>query len=618
MDFPPSLCSVPSVREYIIFIDSDSEITNTPDERDIMLYKKLKELQTQWNIHFHSSKIKNNKIVPLGVNYKSPYSCLCNIQCLYEIVNMQTSFYQMLDNVISSREKMYNLNQKKQQFVRYLFHELRNPLNTINLAVEAIQKDDKKYSNDDSIETINLIYHQGQAMARIINDTLLLLKNEDKALKLEYAPFSIHSMIIWVAETLKYQLAEKKIQFSTSIQSVSVFAFGVTANDHLNIPKVDVIGDKYKLRQVLINLLSNAIKFTPIGGKIEIIMNISILSPTLVETAVNTERSISGGFFKPLKLQSDNLEFISADSPKMQKIENIPESHTLTQIHKCGHFKISVIDTGIGIPPHLRSQLFVEPYMQIIPAQLQQGKGTGLGLNISRSIIELHGGRIGYNVPQSGIGSEFYFTLDLNFQLRSLRSISSLPRRLNPKGLSLTLPMSPTSNLSSGAITPFHISITPPTDSNNEKKLEIDTTKSYHSQIFNVDLQNIDDYNAKNYKILIAEDSEATLKLMLNLVSRLGYNATGVSNGELAVQKFREAKVLPFDLILMDGNMPVKDGIVATRELRALGLTIPIIAVTGNAIQSDIEIFMRAGANDYLIKPINIKDLSVILKQYLK
>ena len=129
-------------------------------------------------------------------------------------------------------------------------------------------------------------------------------------------------------------------------------------------------------------------------------------------------------------------------------------------------------------------------------------------------------------------------------------------------------------------------------------------------------------------RVLVAEDSLPNLKLLLVLLRKMRTEAVGVENGQLAVDRFRDwherrkrgelNAPLPFDLVLMDGNMPILGGIEATRQLRAMGVSLPIYAVTGNAMAEDTAEFLRAGANaPVLTKPIQQKELQKILTQHM-
>ena len=115
------------------------------------------------------------------------------------------------------------------------------------------------------------------------------------------------------------------------------------------------------------------------------------------------------------------------------------------------------------------------------------------------------------------------------------------------------------------------------------------------------------------------------LKLLLVLLRKMRVDCKGVENGQLAVDEFkawREAQLrgdasvpLPYDVLLIDGNMPVLGGIAATRLLRQMAVPIPIFAVTGNAMAEDTDEFLRAGANSpVLTKPVQQKELRKIIE----
>lgn len=125
-------------------------------------------------------------------------------------------------------------------------------------------------------------------------------------------------------------------------------------------------------------------------------------------------------------------------------------------------------------------------------------------------------------------------------------------------------------------------------------------------------------HEANNYAghILLAEDNEASVTTMLDILEFMHYRVTVATNGQEAVES---AQSDPPDLILMDMQMPVMDGLEATRQLRRNPtLTdVPIIALTGMALSDDRERSLQAGCTDYLTKPIRIKDLREMLAQFL-
>lgn len=117
----------------------------------------------------------------------------------------------------------------------------------------------------------------------------------------------------------------------------------------------------------------------------------------------------------------------------------------------------------------------------------------------------------------------------------------------------------------------------------------------------------------KSLKVLVAEDDEVNVILLQELFEQQGVNVTFVPNGKEAVEKVEKEQ---FDLILMDINMPIMNGIEATRHIREMGSAIPIIAFTANALVGDREEFLACGMDDYMSKPISLENFYRILEVY--
>ncbi len=168
------------------------------------------------------------------------------------------------------------------------------------------------------------------------------------------------------------------------------------------------------------------------------------------------------------------------------------------------------------------------------------------------------------------------------------------------------------SNFSSLSATPTH--------STEEKKTFSSSNSPLARKSALVALENLQSKKPENFRILVVEDSEPNRKLLLIKLKRLGFIAEGAENGKLAVEIFEKTsndEMPKFDLILMDGSMPIMGGPEATRAIRALGMKIPILAVTGNALQEDVKEFIDAGANEVLTKPVNEITLVAALNKYL-
>ncbi len=232
--------------------------------------------------------------------------------------------------------------------------------------------------------------------------------------------------------------------------------------------------------------------------------------------------------------------------------------------------RFSVRDTGIGIPANRQDILF-SPFSQVDGSTTRKYGGTGLGLAISRQLAELMGGMIGVE-SEEGIGSTFWFTAV--FEKQSLRPGST-------EGLAEIE--------GEGAID--HIAKRPAISRSLKRKI----------------------------RILVAEDNPVNQKVAQALLRKMGLQADVVANGLEAVNALQTT---PYDLVLMDCQMPEMDGYEATRIIRrqgskALNPGIPIIAMTALAMQGDREKCIQAGMNDFIAKPVKRRELAEMLISWL-
>ncbi|MBP5988092.1 MAG: response regulator [Azonexus sp.] len=219
----------------------------------------------------------------------------------------------------------------------------------------------------------------------------------------------------------------------------------------------------------------------------------------------------------------------------------------------------AVRDTGIGIPADKQAQVF-EAFAQEDSSTSRRFGGTGLGLSISRQLVTLMGGRI-WLESAAGQGSTFHFSVDM------------------ASGDPHDLPAAP----DSPAILPTE---------------------------------------AGNADILLVEDNRVNQKVAIALLERRGYRVTVAENGALALELVT-APDAPFALILMDMQMPVMDGLEATRQIRSFEAAhgrprLPIVAMTANAMQGDRENCVAAGMDDYVSKPIRADALYERINHFLK
>ncbi len=265
-------------------------------------------------------------------------------------------------------------------------------------------------------------------------------------------------------------------------------------------------GDPHRLKQILINLLNNAIKFT-VKGYVNLTVNL--------------------------------------DQSKKQKKG---EGECIL------HFFVK--DTGIGIPKEKQEMVF-EAFAQADQSIARQYGGTGLGLTISKRLIEVMGGNI-WVESQPGKGSEFNFTVKL-------------------------------------------------------KVGSPDLARDASQEVREAILKRMESLNCKGVRILLAEDSQPSQELMQEYFTLFGCEGDFVGNGLEVIEKIKKSS---YDLCLMDVELPGLDGLETTRRIRKDNKELPIIALTASAMKEDQERCLKAGMNDYLTKPIDMMQLKEKIALY--
>lgn len=245
----------------------------------------------------------------------------------------------------------------KSDFLANMSHELRTPLNSVIGFSEVLQDELFGTLNEKQKEYINDILGSGKHLLDLINDILDLSKVEAGKLELELSTFSLKDALNAAMSMFKEKAMKHNLKLDLEIE-----------------PEADaeIEADERKLRQIMFNLLSNAAKFTPDGGSVHV-----------------AARLVSSLSFQVLSL---NLK---------------PE--TLTLNPNADFIEVSVSDTGIGIKPEDIPKLFQE-FMQLESAYTKEYAGTGLGLALTKKLVELHGGKI-WVESEFGKGSRFVFMI---------------------------------------------------------------------------------------------------------------------------------------------------------------------------------------------------------------
>ncbi|MBI5102284.1 MAG: diguanylate cyclase [Nitrospirae bacterium] len=391
------------------------------------------------------------------------------------------------DKVMERTRELENMNLEliksnkiKARFISNMSHELRTPLNSILGFSEILLEKTFGDLNEKQRRHVTNIFSSGKHLLQLVNNILDLAKIEAGKIELFLEDFEVRQAIDEVVMVMNSLAAKKSITIKTEVQDdVSVFN-----------------ADKLKFKQILYNLVSNAIKFTPEGGVI----------------------GIRAG-------QVINVNTPAAWGPEGQQV-----------------LTITVWDKGIGIRPEDIDRIF-EEFEQADSSMSRNFEGTGLGLSLTRKLVDLHGGQISVRSTY-GEGSEFTFSL----------------------------PSSRTDALVEAPGEDYLTAPAPLQETGEEAPL-----------------------------VLVVEDDLPTSEILTIHLTKSGYRVIHSYDGADAIQKAKELK--PF-AITLDVMLPKKDGWEVLQTLKADPATnnIPVLI---HSIIDNRELAFALGASDYLIKPLD-------------
>ena len=517
-----------------------------------------------------------------------------------------------------ARKEALEASRIKSEFLANMSHEIRTPLNGIIGFTNLLLKFDVSLTQRDYLDTIQ---KSSESLLAIINDILDFSKIEAGKLVLDQVPLNFQEVVEDVLTMLAPMAHEKHLE------QVSLF--------YSDVP-TGIVGDPLRLKQILTNLVNNAIKFTDHG---EIVVRVML----------------------------DDMKDNSAT------------------------IKVSVSDTGIGLTKEQQRALF-SAFRQADTTTARRFGGTGLGLVISKHLVEQMRGEIGLE-SEPGQGSTFWFTFraeihnadaiempllinqrchiaiyDSNATVRAnlkntlqkrkvevsefsdfgaLASLLARPEdqlphaiivginaqhplyqetvnlvRANQNRIPLVIHANPAdqsllADLLDGRVLPL---ITKPLCQQKAYDLLgslISTDAFQHHRSFTeADQKRVSRIGHQPLRVIAVDDNAANLKLLTALLEDLDVLVTACDSGIKALQHIEQRE---FDLVLMDIQMPVMDGVETARRIRIMEKgerRTPIIAVTAHALASEKHQLLNSGMDDYVTKPINESQLIHIIHKW--
>ncbi len=407
---------------------------------------------------------------------------------------------------------------------------------------------------------------QAEAQLQKINDELLRatkLKDEFLANMSHELRTPLNS-ILGFSESLKDEilgsLNEKQLKAIATVESSGEHLLALI-NDILDLSKISAGMVELDIASVSVkNLCSSSLVFVKqqaFNKKIQIHSHI----PTHINNINVDERHIKQVLINLLtnavkftpNQGNINLLVAIGSGDTWQGEATIPQ-----QIRKMNSpmILLQVVDTGIGIAAKDLQMLF-QPFVQVDSALNRQYEGTGLGLALVKQLVELHGGQV---IAESEVGQGSCFTVALPYEMSASNAIASIPSSTTSPSLDIAPDNAPL--------------------------------------------------------ILLAEDNEANIQTFSSYLTAINYRVIIARNG---IEAIAQAKANLPDIILMDIQMPIMDGLEATKLIRLDPnlINIPIIALTALAMEGDREKCLAAGANEYVAKPVKLKQLTNTIQQLL-
>lgn len=511
-------------------------------------------------------------------------------------------------------------NKAKSTFLAVMSHEIRTPLNGVLGMAELLQKTPLEQFQR---HYLGVIVSSGKSLLNVINDILDFSKIESGHLTLENIDFSIDQLISELSDIYRYTSHRKGISFSASVSP--------------DTPSY-IKGDPTRLRQILLNLLSNAFKFTDQG---EVVLRITVTSLTQTHCSLSiTIRDTGIGITDAQKLTLFQ-SFKQASSSTTRKyggtglglsickqlVELMGGNITLDSTYTKGSTFTVNLDFELGEQPNIdfeylqnKHLLVVDDYPTALEIFEEQAKVLGMNVDIASSPKE---GLALLEKNHPDYRYDFIIT-DLDMPVTDGLSLSktiSGDERFKDIPLLLLTSSNDIPSHRSQYLAGIDYAAGKPTSVNELGIALLKSIDKKNRHEKTLDKKSDDSHKAPiSYNILVAEDNPVNSMVIQGMLKKMGHEVVVFENGEKAFDYYLNERQ-SIDFILMDCEMPVMDGLRATRLIRKheklhdLEPT-PIFALTAHAISDMEESCLEAGMNYLLFKPISFDALSQAFSTY--
>ena len=564
-------------------------------------------------------------IIKYEGKHEKPESIIIGFAERDKEIRRETEHRQQLQEALAMAQ---SANRAKTTFLNNMSHDIRTPMNAIiSFTSLALSHIDKKEQVHDYLGKIS---KSSNHLLSLINDVLDMSRIESGKMNLHEKQENLSEILHALRDIVLAEVHAKQLDFFM---------------DSVDVADEDIICDKLRFNQVLLNILSNSIKYTPAGGTISLRI---------------TQHTVSHAGY--------------------------------------GTYHISVKDNGMGMSQEFLKTIF-EPFARVNTADVSRIQGTGLGMAITKSIVEMMGGKIQI-ASEEGKGTEVMLTFEFKLHngrqepecipglagmrclvvdddINTCQSVSNMLRnagmrpewctsgkeavvraqeaaRINEKFqlffLDLQMPnmngieatrkiRRETGNeapiiilttydwsdiadeATEAGVTGFVSKPLFPSDLNKALCLYCKTaTKSSDGELITPEEKH---YNFTGKKILLVEDNELNIEIAKIILEEEGFIVDIAQDGIFAVDKIKNATPGQYDLVLMDIQMPIMNGLEATKKIRKLEAQnpemsrLPIIAMTANAFEEDRRAALDAGMDEHITKPINISALKDTIARFV-